>query len=120
MKPKPQRSSIYLCPGQSQRLQAIAARFGLYHTRGVGTGTVGSISQLIQAIAEGEGISRWTPEEAGIRGMQMDKIKVPIKAALAALSQPKTHQADIDYAKRLLADALTEIAAQEAAEEEEA
>lgn len=50
-------TSTYLLPGQSARLQAIAASLGLYQTRGVGAGTVGSISQLMQAIAEGEVIA---------------------------------------------------------------
>ncbi|MEE8305860.1 MAG: hypothetical protein V3R81_01275 [Gammaproteobacteria bacterium] len=51
------RSSIMVYPGQSARLQAIAARLGLYQTRGVGAGTIGSISRLMQTLAEGEVIA---------------------------------------------------------------
>lgn len=51
---QPIRSSILVYPGQSQRLQAIAASLGFCQTRGVGAGIIGSISQLMQALAEGE------------------------------------------------------------------
>lgn len=33
---------------------------------------------------------------------EIERLQVNAKAALAALSQPRTHQADIDYAKRCL------------------
>jgi hypothetical protein len=45
------------------------------------------------------------------------KAKQFIRGAIAALSQPKTRPDDIYWAKKLLTGALTEIAAQEAAEE---
>lgn len=48
------RTSVELHPGQSEQLQAIAAALGLLQTRGVGAGTVGSIAQLMQAIARGD------------------------------------------------------------------
>lgn len=48
------QTSVRLQPGQSEKLQAIAARLGYLQKRGVGTGTVGSIAQLMQAIAEGD------------------------------------------------------------------
>ncbi len=48
------RSTIYYSPTQAARLRALAEKFGYFQTRGVGTGTVGSVSQLVKAIADGE------------------------------------------------------------------
>jgi len=48
------RTSVELYPGQSEKLQLIAFELGYIQTRGVGTGKIGSISQLMQAIAEGQ------------------------------------------------------------------
>lgn len=48
------RTSVELLPGQSRKLQEIAARLGYVQRRGVGTGVVGSLAQLMQAIAKEE------------------------------------------------------------------
>ncbi len=48
------RSSIYYTPEQAQKLKKLAEKFGYFQKRGVGTGTIGSISQLVKAIADGE------------------------------------------------------------------
>lgn len=48
------RTSVELLPGQSKKLQEVALALGYVQKRGVGTGTVGSIAQLMQAIAKGE------------------------------------------------------------------
>jgi hypothetical protein len=48
------RTSIYLERRQSMRLAKIAFAFGYIQCRGVGVGTVGSISRLMRAIADGE------------------------------------------------------------------
>lgn len=48
------RTSVELLPGQSKKLQEIALALGYIQTRGVGKGTVGSVAQLMQAIAEGK------------------------------------------------------------------
>lgn len=38
---------------QQQKLSEIAASLGLFQTRGVGTGTVGNVSELCKALADG-------------------------------------------------------------------
>ena len=48
------RTSVELLPGQYETIQNIALEFGFFQTRGVGTGKVGSMAQLMQAIAEGK------------------------------------------------------------------
>jgi len=48
------RTSVELYPGQSKKLQAIAFELGYVQTRGVGVGKIGSVSQLMQAIANGK------------------------------------------------------------------
>lgn len=48
------RTSVELYPGQSEKLQTVALKFGYVQTRGVGAGKIGSVSQLMQAIAEGK------------------------------------------------------------------
>ena len=48
------RTSVELLPGQYETIQHIALEFGYVQTRGVGTGKVGSMAQLMQAIAEGK------------------------------------------------------------------
>lgn len=48
------RTSIELLPGQAEALQRIAFEFGYVQTRGVGKGKVGSMAQLMQAIATGQ------------------------------------------------------------------
>ena len=48
------RTSVELYLGQSEKVQVIALRLGYVQTRGVGAGKVGSVSQLMQAIAKGE------------------------------------------------------------------
>lgn len=53
MKKSP-RSSIYYTPEQAKKLKRLAEKFGYFQKRGVGTGTIGSISQLVKAIADGK------------------------------------------------------------------
>lgn len=48
------RTSIELLPGQAEAIQQIALGLGYIQTRGVGKGKVGSMAQLMQAIAKGE------------------------------------------------------------------
>lgn len=48
------RTSVELYPGQAKKLQKIAKALGYVQKRGVGKGSVGSIAQLMQAIAEGK------------------------------------------------------------------
>lgn len=48
------RTSVELLPGQAEAIQRIALDFGYVQTRGVGAGKVGSMAQLMQAIAKGE------------------------------------------------------------------
>lgn len=48
------RTSVELLPGQLEAIQRIAFNLGYIQTRGVGKGKVGSMAQLIQAIARGE------------------------------------------------------------------
>lgn len=48
------RSSIYYTSEQADKLKRLAEAFGYFQKRGVGTGTIGSISQLVKAIADGE------------------------------------------------------------------
>lgn len=48
------RTSVELLPGQYEAIQRIAFELGYIQTRGVGTGKVGSMAQLMQAIAKGE------------------------------------------------------------------
>lgn len=48
------RTSVELLPGQAEQIQRIALELGYIQTRGVGTGKVGSMAQLMQAIAKGE------------------------------------------------------------------
>lgn len=48
------RTSVELLPGQYELIQQIAAQLGYIQTRGVGTGKVGSMAQLMQAIATGK------------------------------------------------------------------
>jgi len=58
------RSSVYYSPEQGERLEQIAADLGLYHTRGPGKRLkLGSISRLIQAIADGEVLVVKAPEQ---------------------------------------------------------
>lgn len=47
-------TSVELLPGQIEQIQQIAAQLGYTQTRGVGTGKVGSMAQLMQAIARGD------------------------------------------------------------------
>ena len=54
MKQKIPRSSIYYSPEQAKKLKRLAEKLGYFQKRGVGTGTIGSISQLVKAIADGE------------------------------------------------------------------
>ena len=51
---KSPRSSIYYSHEQADKLREIAARYGYLQKRGVGTGKIGSISQLFKAVADGE------------------------------------------------------------------
>lgn len=48
------RTSVELLPGQAEQIQRIAFELGYIQTRGVGTGKVGSMAQLMQAIATGQ------------------------------------------------------------------
>lgn len=48
------RTSVELLPGQYEAIQRIAFELGYVQTRGVGTGKVGSMAQLMQAIATGK------------------------------------------------------------------
>lgn len=48
------RTTIELNPGDKERLQNIALLLGFVQTRGTDTGVMGSISQLMQAIAAGK------------------------------------------------------------------
>ena len=48
------KTTVELSSEQVKRLQEYATEFGFFHTRGPGTGWLGSISQLLQAIADGE------------------------------------------------------------------
>lgn len=48
------RTSIELLPGQTEAIQQIAFGLGYIQKRGVGKGKVGSMAQLMQAIAKGE------------------------------------------------------------------
>lgn len=48
------RTSVELLPGQLEAIQQIALELGYVQTRGVGVGRVGSMAQLMQAIARGE------------------------------------------------------------------
>ena len=47
-------TTIYVTPVGLQRMNKLAQEFGYYQTRGAGAGKMGSISQLIEAIAQGE------------------------------------------------------------------
>lgn len=51
---KTKRTSVELLPGQLEAIQKIALKLGYVQKRGVGKGTVGSMAQLIQAIADGK------------------------------------------------------------------
>lgn len=48
------RTSVELLPGQYEHIQRIALGLGYVQSRGVGAGKVGSMGQLMQAIARGE------------------------------------------------------------------
>jgi len=48
------RTSVELLPGQYEKIQRIALDLGYVQTRGVGTGKVGSMAALMQAIAQGK------------------------------------------------------------------
>lgn len=48
------RTSVELLPGQLEAIQQIALKLGYIQSRGVGTGKVGSMAQLVQAIADGK------------------------------------------------------------------
>lgn len=48
------RTSVELLPDQLEAIQRIALEFGYVQTRGVGKDKVGSMAQLMQAIARGE------------------------------------------------------------------
>lgn len=48
------RTSVELLPGQYEHIQRIALDLGFVQSRGVGAGKVGSMAQLMQAIARGE------------------------------------------------------------------
>lgn len=48
------RTSVELLPGQLEAIQRIALELGYVQSRGVGVGSVGSMAQLMQAIATGE------------------------------------------------------------------
>lgn len=57
MKPRRERiekTSVDLTPGQIETLQKIAAKYGYLQSRGPGTGKIGSVSQLLQAVARGD------------------------------------------------------------------
>lgn len=54
MKKKVVRSSVELMPGQSDKIQQVAFELGYIQKRGVGAGKIGSVSQLMQAIADGK------------------------------------------------------------------
>lgn len=58
MKKTAPRSSIYYTSEQAKKLKRLAEKFGYFQKRGVGTGTIGSISQLVKAIADGEIVIR--------------------------------------------------------------
>ena len=47
-------SSIYYTSGQAEKLKRLAEKFGYFQKRGVGAGTIGSVSQLVRAIADGD------------------------------------------------------------------
>jgi hypothetical protein len=47
-------TTIYVTPIGLQRMNKLAQEFGYYQTRGAGAGKIGSISQLVEAIAQGE------------------------------------------------------------------
>ena len=51
---KSPRSSIYYTLEQADKLRTLAQEYGYFQKRGVGTGKIGSISQLVKAIADGE------------------------------------------------------------------
>lgn len=48
------RTSVELLPGQAEAIQRIALELGYKHKRGVFAGKLGSMSQLMRAIATGE------------------------------------------------------------------
>ena len=54
MKRSSPNSSIYYTSGQAEKLKRLAEKFGYFQKRGVGAGTIGSVSQLVRAIADGE------------------------------------------------------------------
>ena len=54
MKQSPPRSSIHYTSEQAGKLKRLAEKFGYFQKRGVGAGTIGSVSQLVRAIADGD------------------------------------------------------------------
>lgn len=54
MSKKTIRTSVELLPGQTEAIQKIALELGYKHERGVFAGKLGSMSQLMRAIADGE------------------------------------------------------------------
>lgn len=51
---KPKPTTVLLTPAQVRRLQAAFARLGYVQTRGTGTGSLGSLSAGLRAIANRE------------------------------------------------------------------
>lgn len=47
-------TTIYVTPDGLQRMNKLAQELGYYQTRGAGAGKMGSVSQLVEAIAQGE------------------------------------------------------------------
>jgi hypothetical protein len=54
MKPERATTTIYVSKQGLQNMENLAQRFGYLQTRGAGAGKIGSISQLIEAIAREE------------------------------------------------------------------
>jgi hypothetical protein len=50
---KPVITTIYITKEHQQQMEMLAKQWGYYQTRGAGAGKMGSISQLITAIAAG-------------------------------------------------------------------
>lgn len=63
MKRSKHHTSIELCLGDAAALRRIAAAHGYLQTRGAGAGQLGSVSQLLQAIAAGEVATVLLPDE---------------------------------------------------------
>lgn len=59
-------TTIYVTPTGLQRMSQLAQEFGYFQTRGAGAGKMGSISQLVEAIAQGELILHKSPNSENL------------------------------------------------------